>query len=50
VAESAGVLESVTVKVSETPDTIAVGLPLMVPLAEFSDSPAGRTPVVSAQA
>ena len=48
-ALNAGVLESVTVKVSETPDTADLGVPLIVPVAESNDSPAGNVPLVSLQ-
>jgi hypothetical protein len=43
----AGLPESVTVKVSGVPDTTAVGVPVMAPVAVFSDSPAGNVPLVS---
>jgi hypothetical protein len=45
----AGLLESVTVKVSGVPDTAAVGVPVMAPVAVFSDNPAGNVPPVSDQ-
>ena len=43
----AGLLESVTVKVSGVPVTTAVGVPVMAPVAVFSDNPAGNVPLVS---
>ncbi len=46
----AGLLESVTVKVSGALDTTAVGVPVMAPVAAFSDNPAGSVPPVSDQA
>ena len=45
----AGVPESVALKVSEVADAVAVGVPVMAPVAAFSDSPAGKVPAVSAQ-
>ena len=45
----AGVLESVALKVSELAEAAAVGVPVMAPVAAFSDSPAGKVPAVSAQ-
>jgi hypothetical protein len=42
-----GLLESVTVKVSGVADTTAVGVPVMAPVAVFSDNPAGNVPLVS---
>ena len=38
-----------TVKVNEVPDATAVGVPLIVPVAVLSDSPAGKVPLVSDQ-
>ena len=49
VALCAGLPESLTLKVSAAPDTAAVGVPLMAPVAVFSDSPAGNVPPVSDQ-
>ena len=43
----AGLLESVTVKVSGAAETTAVGVPLIAPVAVFSDNPAGNVPPVS---
>ena len=45
----AGLPESVTVKVSGALDTTAVGVPVMAPVAVFSDNPAGKVPLVSDQ-
>lgn len=45
-----GLLESVTLKVSAAPDTAVVGVPVMAPVAAFSDSPAGNVPLASDQA
>jgi hypothetical protein len=45
----AGLLESVTVKVSGAPDIAAVGVPVMAPVEAFSDNPAGSVPLVSDQ-
>jgi len=39
-----GLAESVTLKVSEAPDTGTVGVPLMTAVEAFSDSPAGNVP------
>ena len=47
VALCAGLLESVTLKVSATPDTAAVGVPVIAPVAVFNDNPAGRVPLAS---
>ena len=47
VALCAGLPESVTLKVSDAPDTGAVGVPVMAPVAVFSDRPAGKLPLVS---
>ena len=44
-----GLLESVTLKLSEAPETAAVGVPVMAPVAAFRDSPAGNAPLVSDQ-
>jgi hypothetical protein len=45
----AGLPESVTLKLSEAPATAAVGVPVMAPVAVFSDNPAGNVPLVSDQ-
>jgi hypothetical protein len=45
----AGLLESVTLKVSAVALAVAVGVPLIAPVEAFSDSPAGKVPLVSAQ-
>jgi hypothetical protein len=45
----AGLLASVTVKVSGVLDTAAVGVPATAPVAVFSESPAGNVPLVSDQ-
>ena len=45
----AGALESVTLKVSEVAEAVALGVPVMAPVAALSDSPAGKVPTVSAQ-
>ena len=50
VALCAGFCESVTLKVKAAPDTAAVGVPVMAPVAAFSDSPAGKVPLVTDQA
>jgi hypothetical protein len=42
-----GVLESLTVNVSETPFAEAVGVPVIVPVPPFSVRPAGNVPLVS---
>jgi hypothetical protein len=44
-----GLLESLTLKVSEVALTAAVGVPLMAPVAAFRDSPVGNVPLVSDQ-
>jgi hypothetical protein len=49
VALCTGLLESLTLKVSAAPDTAAVGVPVMAPVAAFSDSPEGNAPLVSDQ-
>src|SRR5882757_5381051 len=49
VALCTGFPESLTLKVSAAPDTAAVGAPVMAPVAVFSDSPAGKVPLVSDQ-
>ena len=49
VAFCAGLLESVTWKANAAPDTAVVGVPVMAPVAVFSDSPAGNVPLVSDQ-
>lgn len=41
-----GVVESVTLNVSEVPVVGAVGVPLIMPVDEFSVKPAGRVPEV----
>ena len=46
----AGPPASVTLKVNAMPEALAVGSPLITPLAAFSDKPAGRVPPVSDQA
>jgi len=43
----AGVLESVTVKVSEVALALAVGVPLRVPVEGASVSPAGSEPLAN---
>jgi hypothetical protein len=45
----AGLLESVTVKVSAAGLAVAVGVPVMAPEVAFSDRPAGRIPLVKDQ-
>lgn len=50
VAVSAGLLASVTLKVSGVPDTATVGVPVIAPVDAFSESPAGKLPLVSDQA
>ena len=45
-----GFSESLTWKVSGVADTAAVGVPVMAPVAVFSDSPAGNVPLLSDQA
>lgn len=42
-------LESVTLKASDVPLAVAVGVPLMTPVEVFSVRPAGRVPLVSDQ-
>ena len=49
VALCTGLLESLTLKVSATPETAAVGVPVIAPVAVFSDNPAGNVPPVSDQ-
>ena len=49
VALCTGLPESLTLKVSAAPDTAAVGVPVMAPVAAFSDNPAGNVPLVSDQ-
>jgi hypothetical protein len=44
-----GLLESLTLKVSGVALTAAVGVPLIVPVAAFSDSPTGNVPLVNDQ-
>ena len=44
-----GLPESVTLKLIEAPDTGAVGVPVMTPVAALSDNPAGNVPLVSDQ-
>jgi hypothetical protein len=44
-----GLLESLTLKVSGVALTTAVGVPLMAPVAAFSDRPAGNVPLVNDQ-
>jgi hypothetical protein len=45
----AGLLESVTLKVSGVLVTAAVGVPVIAPLEAFNDSPGGRVPLVRVQ-
>jgi hypothetical protein len=45
----AGLLESVTVKVSGVALSDAVGVPLIKPVDAFSARPAGRVPLVNVQ-
>jgi len=47
VADAAGDCESVTLKVKGVAATAAVGVPLIVPVDAFRDSPAGSTPLES---
>jgi hypothetical protein len=49
VALCAGTSESVTLNVSEVPDAAALGVPLTMPVAGSSDSPAGKVPLASDQ-
>jgi hypothetical protein len=42
-----GLLESVTVKVSEMPFALALGVPEIAPVDELSKRAAGRVPLVS---
>jgi hypothetical protein len=49
VAFCAGLPESTTLKLSGALDTAAVGVPVMAPVAVFSDNPAGSVPLVSDQ-
>jgi hypothetical protein len=49
VALCAGIPESVILKLSDAPDTAAVGVPVIAPVAAFSDNPAGNVPPVSDQ-
>lgn len=44
-----GLLESVTVNVSDALVALAVGVPLIAPVAAFRVRPAGSVPLVSAQ-
>jgi hypothetical protein len=44
-----GLLESLTLMVSGVALTAAVGVPLIAPVAAFSDSPAGNVPLVNDQ-
>jgi hypothetical protein len=46
---SAGALASVTLKVSETAFTDAVGVPVIAPVPAFSVKPAGSVPLVCDQ-
>lgn len=48
VAFWAGLPASVTLKVNDVPDTAAVGVPVIAPVAVFNDNPAGNAPLVSA--
>ena len=45
----AGVLESVTAKVSEAALAVAVGVPVMAPVDVFSLRPLGSVPLVKVQ-
>ena len=45
----AGLLESLTLKVSGVALTAAVGVPVIAPVEAFSARPAGSVPLVSAQ-
>ena len=47
VAFCTGLPESLTLKVSAAPDTAAVGVPLIAPVAVFNDSPPGNAPLAS---
>ncbi len=49
VALCTGLPESLTLKLSEAPDTAMVGVPVMAPVAAFNDSPEGNVPPVSDQ-
>ena len=49
VALCTGLLLSLTLKVSAAPDTATVGVPVIAPVAAFSDSPEGNVPLVSDQ-
>lgn len=44
-----GLLASVTVKVSEVAEAVAVGVPVIAPVAAFNESPPGNVPLVRAQ-
>jgi hypothetical protein len=46
----AGLLESVTVNVGELVIALAAGVPLIKPVAAFSDNPTGKEPLVMVQA
>ena len=46
---NAGLLESVTLKVSGVPFTAAVGVPVIEPVEAFRLKPAGSVPLVSDQ-
>ena len=45
----AGLLESVTLSLMDAPVTAVVGVPVIAPVAAFSDNPAGNVPLVSDQ-
>ena len=49
VCESAGLLESVTLKVSGVPVTVAVDVPVSAPVDAFRDRPVGSVPLVMDQ-
>src|SRR6185437_9993023 len=48
-SDLAGLLESVTAKVSAAAATVAVGVPVIAPVWALSARPAGRVPEVSVQ-
>jgi len=50
VVVNAGLLESVTIKLSGVLFTATVGVPVIVPFAALKFKPAGRVPLVSDQA
>jgi hypothetical protein len=49
ICERAGLLESVTLKVSGVLPTATVGVPVMAPVEAFNDNPVGKVPLVSVQ-